>query len=191
MGRSVPGFSENENVPSEIEDGVNVAGIGERSGNGIGEISLADRSEIELHPLRKHDFGTADFDVFKIRPRRRVRFLGHEKSRFEILRIPEKGDVEKRIEIALGLLVAIARNAKQIQKPLRNVEASGTVQNGKGRIRDESGKLGLEIRDDGANRLHERVKAPVAITENRNDEQGPEGAEGVIEFGLQRTTLRF
>ncbi len=50
MGRSVRGFSKNENVPSEIKDGVDAAGIGERSGNDVGEIALADGSEIELHP---------------------------------------------------------------------------------------------------------------------------------------------
>lgn len=50
MGRSVSGFSEDENVPSEIKNRVTVPGAGEHPGNDVGEIALADGSEIELHP---------------------------------------------------------------------------------------------------------------------------------------------
>lgn len=190
MGGTVRWGSESANIPSEVENGIMKAGILEVTGYDVGEISLADGSEIEFHPLGENDFPTGYRYVFKVRADRHVGDFRNEHAGFEIPGIPKQRDVVQRIEKSLRSCVAFLRYPHEFQKSIRNFQPSQTVDHGKRRIGNESGEFRLEIRDVFAYGLDERVKAPVVFPENRDDEQGPKGAERIIEFALQRTILR-
>ena len=182
--------SKNVDVASEIQYRVGISGFYEEIRHFMSEKSLSYGSEIEFHPGFQNDFPSFDSNVFKIRTRRRFGDFGNEIPAFEIVGIPEKRDVSKRIEISFRKRVAFSGSRQEFEKLVRYGEATQTVEHGKRRIRNESGKFLFEVGNPLENALDERVKAPVVFTEKRDDEQGPEGAERIVELSFQRTTLR-
>lgn len=183
-------MSDYPDVAAEIENRVRIARREEMLGHEVGEVSFPYRTEVELHSFRENHFPSFDPDVFEIRTRSGNEFFGNETPGLEIMGISEKRDVEKRVEISARTLETILGNPQESKEFRRNLRTAEAVENGKGGIGYESGKFLLEVGNAFERRLDERVKAPVVFTEKRDDEQGPEGAESVIEFAVQRTILR-
>lgn len=90
--------TENENVASEIQNRVGISAILKIRRDPFREEPLPHRSEIEFHARLEYDFASFDDDVPEIRPRRFGEDFRHEVPAFEIVGIPEKGDVRERIE---------------------------------------------------------------------------------------------
>ena len=89
---------ENVDVASEIQYRVGLSANLEELRDPFREEPLPHRSEIEFHARLEYDFASFDDDVLEIRPRRFGEDFRHEVPAFEIVGIPEKGDVRERIE---------------------------------------------------------------------------------------------